>query len=392
MTVRAELVRTVLDGEVDVSYSQIYVLSEEAPDFGGMDDTFGGQSNGLCGAAWPGALWLFTGLKYGLVGFRVEVHDERPEPDDAWEEIVEASFRPQGRASLEEWGGGDSWDLGLADADYRVRYSACGMDRASDEDTRDDGEPVIDRYLLQFWPCPPEPDQVVKCTAESAAYWHSEVGELPPPTLPDPVEAARWKAEAEAWEAERIPTVTVPEADHWGGTLPSPALRELVGGAREMAMAERELAEALAAESPQRRRKIAAWVARRAYEEIGLAELDWVAPALTAVEQGEPLPSPFHVVGLAWHRLRSEPGVPDSVRAMARAGIDEDSPMSKAVSTLFAAAQPDPLWAALATLYTGIEAFGAERRFMVDEVKAQLGLDFSSDRGPRTTAEDAPGS
>ncbi|WP_435243275.1 hypothetical protein [Streptomyces cucumeris] len=369
--------RTVLDDEVDVSYSQIYVKSEEAPDFGGMDDTFGGQSNGLCGAAWPGTLWLVTGLHYGGVGIRVDVHDECPELDDSWEEIVVASYRPLGRASLAEWGGGESWELGLEDVDYRVRYSASGMDLAFEAHTREDDAPVIDRYLLQFWPCPPEPDQVVKQTGGTAAYWHETVTKLPPPSLPDLVEEARLKAEREEWnrEAERIRTEVVPEAVHWGGTLPSPALQQLCGSAREMAMAERELAEALAAESPQRQREIAGWVARRAYQEIGLAELDWVAPALTDVEQGRPLPPPFHVVALAWQRLQSDPSVPQRVAAMAREGIDQKSPMSNAVSTLFAAAQPDPFQAALAALYTGIEAFGTERRFLQDEVKEQLGVD-----------------
>jgi hypothetical protein len=365
----------VLDDEVDVSYSQIYVKSEEAPDFGGMDDTFGGQSNGLCGAAWPGTLWLVTGLNYGGVGFRVEVHDERPELDDSWEEIIEASYRPLGRVSLVEWGDGKSWDLGLADVDYRVRYSASGMDRASDVHTRDDDEPVIDRYLLQFWPCPPEPDQVVKQTGEVAANRRRTVRKLPPPSLPDPEQEARWKAELECWERERIHTEVIPEAVHWGGTLPSPALQQLRGDAREMAMAERGLAEVLATESPQRQRKIAGWVARRAYREIGLAELDWVAPALTAVEQGRPLPPPFHLAGLAWHWLQSDSRVPQSIATMVQEWIDQDSPILKAVSTLFAAAQPDPFQAALAALHMGIEAFGAERRFLLDEVKEQLGVD-----------------
>ncbi|MET7486741.1 hypothetical protein [Streptomyces sp. NPDC005538] len=183
--------RTVLDDEVDVSYCQVYVESQDASEFGDVNDAFGGQRNGLCGAAWPGMMWLATGLYYGRVGFRVEVHDERPDVDQGWEEIVEASYRPVGDASLVEWGGGTSWDLGLVDTDYRVRYSAFGMDRAAAAHSRGDGEPVIDRYLLQFWPCAPEPDLVVKQTARAAGYWHKHVSTLPPPGVPDPDEEAR---------------------------------------------------------------------------------------------------------------------------------------------------------------------------------------------------------
>ncbi|MEC3993776.1 hypothetical protein VSR01_09580 [Actinacidiphila sp. DG2A-62] len=183
--------RTVLDDEVDVSYSQIYVESRHASEFDDVSEAFGGQRNGLCGAAWPGVMWLATGLYYGRVGFRVEVHRKRPAVDLGWEEIVEASYRPAGDASLVEWGGGNSWDLGLADTDYRVRYSASGMDRAAAAYRRGDREPVIDRYLLQFWPCAPEPDVVVKQTARAAVYWHERVSTLPPPVVPDVGRQAR---------------------------------------------------------------------------------------------------------------------------------------------------------------------------------------------------------
>jgi hypothetical protein len=373
--------RTVLDGEVDVSYSQIYVESEHSYPFGSMNDTFGGQCNGLCGAAWPGRLWLATGLYYGLVGFRVEVHDERPDVDERWEEIVEVPYRPVGGASLVEWGNGDSWDLGLADADYRVRYSASGMDRASDAHSRDDDQPMIDRYLLQFWPCPPEPDQVVKQTSVVADYWHKHVSTLPPPVLPDPDEEARRKAELDSWEEEgkriaaEMAAEEAAEAALWGGALPSPALRGVRGAARDVGLAEQELTRALAAVSLAEQRRIAGWVARRAYQEIGIAELDWVAPALDAVEAGEALPPPFDVVGSLWERLQSEPRVPPRIAPMLRAGVDQDSPVRRAVGTLYGALLPTPLHAVLTALAEAVQAFGADARFPLAELKDQLGVD-----------------
>ncbi|MFE6742671.1 hypothetical protein [Streptomyces tubercidicus] len=373
--------RTALDGEVDISYCQIYVESEDASPFGDMKDTFGGQGNGLCGAAWPGVLWLTTGLRYGGVGFRVEVHDERPDVDEGWEDIVEAPYRPAGGASLVEWDGANSWDLGLADADYRVRYSASGMDRAGDEHSRVDGEPMIDRYLLQFWPAPPEPDQVIKQTSETADYWHRHVSTLPPPALPDPEEAARRKAELESWAEEgrriaaEIAAEEAAEAALWGGALPSPALRGVRGDARELALAEKELTRALAAVSLTEQRRIAGWVARRAYQEIGIAELDWVAPALDAVEADEALPPPFHSVGAAWERLQSEPRVPPRIAPMLRAGVDEDSPVRRAVATLYAALHRTPLQAVLAALAEAVRAFGADARFPLAELNEQLGID-----------------
>jgi hypothetical protein len=160
-----------------VHYGQLYVLSgQEAPE---PAECLAGQRNGLCGAAVAGVLFLNTGLHTGRVGFSVELHDTRPPVDEAWEEIVEASFQPAGEASLTCWGGQESWPLGLAAGGYRARYCGTGMDEGDAEDTRLDGDPQFDRYLLQFWPAPPGPDAVVKQTSEAAAYWHEFAREQP---------------------------------------------------------------------------------------------------------------------------------------------------------------------------------------------------------------------
>jgi hypothetical protein len=72
--------------------------------------------------------------------------------------VVEASFRPA--TAKVQWGG-ESWPL--APIDYRVRYSATGMDRARGRYTL--LEPPVDRYLLQLWPAPPAPDAVIRETS-----------------------------------------------------------------------------------------------------------------------------------------------------------------------------------------------------------------------------------
>jgi hypothetical protein len=91
-------VRTLMSQTAWVHYGQIYVESGE--DYPDLAECFGGQSNGLCGAAMPGILFLITGLHTGEVGFTVELYDAPPPIDDDWQEIVEASFRPTGEAAL----------------------------------------------------------------------------------------------------------------------------------------------------------------------------------------------------------------------------------------------------------------------------------------------------
>lgn len=177
MTVR----RTLFSGDVYVDHGQVCV--ESVPDgLGpGLTESLAGQVNGLCGAAVPGTLLLVTGLHTGHVGFVAELHDGLPAVDGGWEEVVEASFAPSSAdVALARWDGETYLALGLARGRYRVRYCASGMDLARRVDTRLDWEPVVDRYLLQFWPSPPERDRVLRQTSETAAYWHRYARELPP--------------------------------------------------------------------------------------------------------------------------------------------------------------------------------------------------------------------
>jgi hypothetical protein len=165
--------RVLFDGEVWVHYGQVYV--ESNPDTANplLEAAFAGQANGLCGAAAAGALYLITGPHTGKVGFAVEWHEGAPPGDDGWEEVVEVSFAPaSARAALVEWGGGASRPLVLETVVYRVRYCATGMEAGRTQDSLLEGEPPLDRYLLQFWPGPPGPDRVVKQTSEVAASWH----------------------------------------------------------------------------------------------------------------------------------------------------------------------------------------------------------------------------
>jgi hypothetical protein len=192
---RIEMTR-VFEGEINVDYSQAYVLmgETEQPDF---FDAFRGQTNGLCGAAVRGALWLITGLHTGQVGFTVDVLDAPPPLDDTWEEIVEASFfvgdidpdpiedtdiefmsDPDVRVTLMEWAGGALYELPLPPGNYRARYCARGMQLGRARDTLLSGEDLIDFYSLAFWPAEPEPDCIIKQTSEIAAYWHKHAQSL----------------------------------------------------------------------------------------------------------------------------------------------------------------------------------------------------------------------
>ncbi|WP_326704508.1 hypothetical protein [Streptomyces cyaneofuscatus] len=296
-----------------VHYSQIYVQSDPDGTTPGLGEAFAGQSGGLCGAAAPGALWLVTGLHTGSVGFTVEVDDEAPPLTPDWEDVVEVSFRPVSEdTSLVQWGGEAAWDLELPVTDYRVRYSARGMDKGRDLDTRTAKEPRADSYLLQFWPAPPRPDQVIRQTSRNAAYRHDYARGLPaPPTPGQRAEAERLARQAKEQDAEDRRRHY--ERWQWGGRLPNEALR----GARAsnvlgLLAFDSDLVHTLGASAPEVQHTVALRSARRACEAAGLTDLPWVADALSALDAGRPLPPPFDDPAGLWETLRSDPRVPDT--------------------------------------------------------------------------------
>ncbi|MFJ6897812.1 hypothetical protein [Streptomyces hokutonensis] len=166
--------KVLVTDEVHVDYGQIFV--ESGGDECDLYDAFAGQEGvGLCGGGTAGTLLLLTGLHIGGVDFTAELHDGRPEVDETWEEIVEVPFRPVSQETkLRQWNWKNSWELGLEERDYRVRYSAIAMDAGRSKNVREDDEPATDdRYLLQIWPAAPEPARLLKQTGGAAAYWHA---------------------------------------------------------------------------------------------------------------------------------------------------------------------------------------------------------------------------
>jgi hypothetical protein len=167
----------VYDGHLHVHYGQAYVRSNG--DFTDMQAGFVGQSNGLCGAAELGNLFLITGLHTGNIGMVVDVLDSEPAIGEEWEEVVEVSFNSDGKpTALFDWNGVKVCDIALNDATYRVRYSGKGMDRGHHVDTLVDEAPV-DSYALQFWQSEAKPDKIIKQTSRTASYWHKWVASIP---------------------------------------------------------------------------------------------------------------------------------------------------------------------------------------------------------------------
>ncbi|MFC3688725.1 hypothetical protein [Aquipuribacter hungaricus] len=161
---------TLFDGEVFVMYGFLYLLPMDAE--AELEAGRVGQVNGLVGAAQPERLSIVTGMHTGHVPLRVEALQAAPEPEEGWEDVVEASLTT-GAADMYLSAFQDSYPVTLpAAGTYRVRWSARGMEEARQADARDEGGPVVDRYLMQLWPAPLAPDAVLRQTGTASAYWH----------------------------------------------------------------------------------------------------------------------------------------------------------------------------------------------------------------------------
>jgi hypothetical protein len=361
--------RDLYTGQIHVSYSQAYLMTSYEWRGDDLHACFAGQVSGLCGAAEPDGLWLTVGLHTGWVQFAAELHDAPPALDDDWEDVVEVPFliREGTTPALVGWAGGWRHELDLPPGPYRVRYSAWGMDAGHQADVRFEDEPQLDRYLLQFWPSDPRPAEVIRSTSEMAAYWHEWARNLPSPPTPEERAEATRREQAEeerrlAREQERIDQSRLEaETRGWGGRLPSEPVRRLRGNAAGAARRDVALTEALAAATPAIQHAVMTWVIARTYEEAGLSDLPWIAPALEACKSGKPLPPPFDDPTALWVRLFADPDVPQTTVPCLDRPAEQCLQQSMALPAILAALEADPLQGALDALAHATHTFGHHR-------------------------------
>lgn len=158
----------LLDRIIRSDYGQFDLLL--APDARGYDGDikkfFGGQSNGLMGAASDdGSLYLFLGTWQDTSMRIVLLDGEPPAEPGAWDDIVEVSaiVPADGEARWATWGGHDGGPLNLPEGAYRVRTSVRGRDAALD--SQYSATPTMSQYLVEFWPGPAALDAVIHTTS-----------------------------------------------------------------------------------------------------------------------------------------------------------------------------------------------------------------------------------
>jgi hypothetical protein len=151
------------------------------------------------------------------------------------------------------------------------------------------------------------------------------------------------------------------EARHWGGRTPSERIRTLPANCWALSQLDRPLLDALDRATAEVQRDVALWAADRAAAVAGLAEVDWIAPALAALHAGTPLPPPFGDHRQAWDRLLGDPAVPRTTVTIPN-GTPNCLQQAMAFPAITAAADPDPLAAAVEAVYAATIAHGDDHR------------------------------
>jgi hypothetical protein len=169
------------------------------------------------------------------------------------------------------------------------------------------------------------------------------------------------------------------EARRWGGRPPSDRLRGVPANTIGLSNLDRGLLDSLADAPPGAQRAVARWATRKVCELARLDTVDWIAPALAAVDRGESLPPPFDTDQPPWDRLWADPRVPATTVTIAT-GTPNWSVQALAFPAIHAAYHDDPLAAAVDTVYWAALAYGDRHRDLLAAAAARLAEVTASDR------------
>jgi hypothetical protein len=161
------------------------------------------------------------------------------------------------------------------------------------------------------------------------------------------------------------------EARRWGGRPPTDRLRGLLANTIGLSKLDRGLLDSLADAPPEAQRAVARWATRKVCGLARLDTVDWITPALAAMDRGEPLPPPFDTEKPPWDRLWADPRVPVTTVTIPT-GTPNCSQQAIAFPAIHAAYHDDPLAAAVDTVYWAALAYGDRHRDLLAAAAVRL--------------------
>ncbi|WP_433715474.1 hypothetical protein ACQP2U_16480 [Nocardia sp. CA-084685] len=317
----------------------------------------------------------------------VQVWDDRPPNDrDDWQQICEGRLGVDSDGTLSISSPPGTWadPCPVPPGDYLIEVSGRGFVSYGWPGTTTPG----DIWRIRLWP-DDGGDLLPHRQWDMPGYGIPENLPISERTAAEDFVDEDWVLLMDSTGSRRIRATDL-EAEmartEWGGE-PIPELSEQFSAA-ELARFDRPLAEAIAAMDEPTLRRLARRCAVKVCELAGIAERPWVAPALTALNEGRrPLPAPFDDMEIAFGRLDEEefgPAQDRSRQLVASIGVSRRSqtnpfdigPVHRphfALSTIEHAMDPDALTAAIDALHTAAVTFGADAPVLFAEIGREFG-------------------
>ncbi len=256
---------------------------------------------------------VMTGIAYGPVSLTVEILDDEPAFDAAqsvWDVVEEATLKVTKSFHVITLGGEKLPDfdkLAIGRGMHRFRVSGRGRDTHWDLGVDNPTE----EYLVQVWRVT-RPNEMVRLHKTDTA-WDQEIV-TPDPQLVGP-RSGRGRVHVPEGRHEKMAEAAKQEAIRWGGRPPSEKLSRCPQ-AIDIAGVDRALADAITRARLPKLRSITVWAVRRAYTIAGIADRDWIAPALDALEDGNrAVPWPFgrNSQEQLWQAFQDDPTIDTTV-------------------------------------------------------------------------------
>jgi hypothetical protein len=248
------------------------------------------------------------------------------------------------------------------------------MDEAHDG-TRSADEPEIDRSLLQLWPAPLRPDEIIRRGSRNADYWHGVAASTAAPPPPPSAAGLSAREADEEWRTRALRAQQEAREAEQCGRAPTDELRAIGGRAHQLARLDRDLVELPRRPPRDRQRDLALWAARQACDVAGIAHPDRVRTGPATAARGGPPPEPWHDWHSAWKRLFPPAGeaVVD-LRVTASRGRPAHQPLAPeatAIDAVREAGGADPAMAVMGAL--DALARGHERpRTVAEDIRGRL--------------------
>src|SRR3954470_21878294 len=110
-------------------------------------------------------IWIITGAYAAPVEVTLALLDGAPpQPNEAWEDVVELSVRSSGGFVVAELFNGPKTKLPSAPGWYRLRVCARGRDGGEERGEVGRSAKVVEHVLIQAWPAPPEDGVTIRGT------------------------------------------------------------------------------------------------------------------------------------------------------------------------------------------------------------------------------------